>query len=329
MTKFQAFLFAILILFSQPAYAGINGLNDPQLEVTPPTTPADLLALIGCQNYSLIIDDANSVEWIVQNCVGSSYTLQQFWPPTAASLTGLSAINTSALTNDAGFVNAAAAASAAPVQSVNGLTGAVSLSIPAAQVNSDWSAASGLAQILHKPTAVSAFTNDAGYLTSSALTPYLLSATAASTYATQTALSSGLAGKFNTPVGTSSQYLDGTGAPQNFSTPTPTISHPSRSLNTCFSPSASLATSFVYSVDISAGILSLGGGTGTITQYNDSACSTGAQVIANGAVSSVALSGTSSIPLVSAAPAGKYLKITATATGGASAAIDSVTTEKQ
>ena len=44
--------------------------------------------------------------------------------------------------------------------------------IPAAQVNSDWDANSGVAQILHKPTIptvptnVSAFTNDAGYLTS-------------------------------------------------------------------------------------------------------------------------------------------------------------------
>lgn len=37
---------------------------------------------------------------------------------------------TSDLTNDSGFVNAAGAASAAPVQSVNGQTGAVSLTIP-------------------------------------------------------------------------------------------------------------------------------------------------------------------------------------------------------
>ena len=45
--------------------------------------------------------------------------------------------------------------------------------IPAAQVNSDWNAVSGVAQILNKPTIpvvptnVSAFTNDAGYITSS------------------------------------------------------------------------------------------------------------------------------------------------------------------
>ncbi len=48
---------------------------------------------------------------------------------------------------DAGYVNAAGAAAAAPVQSVNGQTGAVSLTIPTV------------------PTNVSAFNNDAGYLT--------------------------------------------------------------------------------------------------------------------------------------------------------------------
>lgn len=37
--------------------------------------------------------------------------------------------------------------------------------IPAAQVNADWNASSGVAQILNKPTNVSSFTNDAGYLT--------------------------------------------------------------------------------------------------------------------------------------------------------------------
>lgn len=39
---------------------------------------------------------------------------------------------TSDLTNDSGFVNAAGAASAAPVQSVNGSTGAVTVSVPSA-----------------------------------------------------------------------------------------------------------------------------------------------------------------------------------------------------
>lgn len=54
---------------------------------------------------------------------------------------------TSDLTNDSGFVDATQAANAAPVKSVNGQTGAVVLTIPTV------------------PTNVSAFTNDAGYLT--------------------------------------------------------------------------------------------------------------------------------------------------------------------
>lgn len=54
---------------------------------------------------------------------------------------------TSQLTNDSGFVDTSGAAAASPVQSVNGQTGAVSLTIPTV------------------PSKVSAFTNDAGYLT--------------------------------------------------------------------------------------------------------------------------------------------------------------------
>jgi hypothetical protein len=71
-------------------------------------------------------------------------------------------------------------------------------------------------------------TNPASYITASALSPYLTSTTAASTYATTTALTSGLAGKFNAPAGTTAQYLRGDGslatlpatAPFNFSQPT-------------------------------------------------------------------------------------------------------------
>lgn len=39
-------------------------------------------------------------------------------------------------------------------------------SIPSNQVNCDWSSVSGISQILNKPSVISAFTNDAGYLTS-------------------------------------------------------------------------------------------------------------------------------------------------------------------
>lgn len=58
----------------------------------------------------------------------------------------------SELTNDTGFVTASQASLSAPVQSVNGQTGNVSLTVPAAQVASDWNATSGVTQILNKPT---------------------------------------------------------------------------------------------------------------------------------------------------------------------------------
>ena len=71
-----------------------------------------------------------------------------------ASLARISQLptETSQLVNNSGFISA----SGAPVQSVNGMTGAVSLTIPAAQVNSDWNASSGVAQILNKPALGSA-----------------------------------------------------------------------------------------------------------------------------------------------------------------------------
>lgn len=56
------------------------------------------------------------------------------------------------LTNDMGFVTASEASLNAPVQSVNGQTGDVSMAIPAAQVASDWNASSGVTHILNKPT---------------------------------------------------------------------------------------------------------------------------------------------------------------------------------
>ena len=65
--------------------------------------------------------------------------------------------------------NSADLATVATSGSYNDLTNKPT--IPAAQVNADWNASSGVAQILNKPTIptvptnVSAFTNDAGYLT--------------------------------------------------------------------------------------------------------------------------------------------------------------------
>lgn len=58
----------------------------------------------------------------------------------------------SQLTNDSGFVTNTQASNAAPVQSVNGQTGNVTIALPPAQVNSDWNSTSGVSQILNKPS---------------------------------------------------------------------------------------------------------------------------------------------------------------------------------
>lgn len=89
---------------------------------------------------------------------------------------------TSDLSNDSGFITSSAltpyvlSASLATVAtsgSYNDLSDKPT--IPASQVNSDWDASSGVAQILNKPsipTDTSDLTNGAGYITSSALSGY-------------------------------------------------------------------------------------------------------------------------------------------------------------
>jgi hypothetical protein len=102
--------------------------------------------------------------------------------------------------------------------------------IPAAQVNSDWNAVSGVAEILNKPTIpvlpatiVEDVTATAPLSSSGGTTPDI-SITQADT-TTDGYLSSGdwntFDGKFDTPTGTASDYLDGTGAP----TPFPTLTN--------------------------------------------------------------------------------------------------------
>jgi len=83
--------------------------------------------------------------------------------------------------------------------------------IPSTQVNSDWSATTGIAQILNKPTTV------AGYGITDAVSQASLT-TSLSGYATTSALTSGLAAKFNTPAGATIQYVRGDGSLATFPT---------------------------------------------------------------------------------------------------------------
>lgn len=81
--------------------------------------------------------------------------------------------------------------------------------IPAAQINSDWSATSGIAQILNKPTTIS------GFGITDAVTQSSLSSSLGS-YATTSALNSGLSTKLNIPTGTILQYIRGDGSLASF-----------------------------------------------------------------------------------------------------------------
>lgn len=111
--------------------------------------------------------------------------------------------------------------------------------IPAAQQQVDWNAASGITSIANKPTSFTpsahtqAFstitatpTNCAGYGITDCVTPSSLTATLAG-YATTGALTSGLSGKFNSPAGSTAQYLRGDGSLATFPTAVSTFSNDS------------------------------------------------------------------------------------------------------
>ncbi len=164
-------------------------------------------------------------------------------------------------------------------------------------VNADWNASSGGAQILNKPTAVSAFTNDASYVSSGAMT-------------------TALAGKFNTPAGTAAQYVRGDGSltARSFSVTTP-------SLNTANQLSTTRDVDVRCAVDISVTSLILAGAQGTATlQYaDDSGFTTNVVSVISGTNSTGGVLNVTNVGTVSLAgmiPAGKYRKITTSTQAG-------------
>ena len=152
-------------------------------------------------------------------------------------------------------------------------------------------------------------TNPAGYITPSALSPYLTSATAASTYATAGALTSGLAGKFNSPTGTTAQYLRGDGTLATFpaipSAPAAIAqAAATRALNTAFQISATRGALVSYSVQmtVTASIANGQDGDLFLEIASDSGFTANVQVIAVAPCSqvytlAVALQGVQKCPL--------------------------------
>lgn len=167
--------------------------------------------------------------------------------------------------------------------------------------------------LINKPTNVSSFTNDSGYLTSSSLSPYLTSSTAASTY-------------FAKPTGTTSQYLRGDGSLATFPTAgTRSFAYPSRSLNSCFQISSAKDADFHYKVDVTGSLSLTSGTTGTVTAtaYTNSGCTTGAQAIADGQsaqsgtlVIGLGINQVNSVSIDGTLPAGEWMKLTTANTVG-------------
>lgn len=154
------------------------------------------------------------------------------------------------------------------------LTGAPS--IPAAQVASDWSASSGVSAILNKPTTLS------GYGISDGVTSASL-ASSLSGYATTSALTTGLAGKFANPSGTTAQYVRGDGTLATL----PTAAAPSqgaatRTLNSAFQISTTRNTLVSYSVQLTVTASLSGGQNGDVILEiaSDSGFTTNVQTIA-------------------------------------------------
>lgn len=306
MKKFLYASLALSLMLSTTAQAAVGVFAQNIAWYSAPSTIANVFSGY-CVTGNLVYDVDAHTYASLQDCDGTPYTLP-VWPVATADVTGL----TTAL--------------------------AGKMAVPTGTL-SDYLAGNGTVQSF--PTNLNAFTNGPAFITSSSLSGYLLNSTAASTY-----LSIGTASStyFPIPTGTTAQYLRGNGTLATFpaiptltsqltndsgfltSLGSRTFNYPSRTKDSCFQVSSTKDADVNYSVNISA-TLTLGGGTGVLTSYTNSGCSTGTQVLAQGAVSSVALLGTSSIPLHAVAKANTWLKVTATATGGGTAAIDSVQAE--
>lgn len=195
--------------------------------------------------------------------------------------------------------------------------GVISATPQAGQVNADWNATSGAAQILNKPVLFSGAYAD---LTGR---PALFSGS----YADLTGKPSLFSGSYldltNRPtfaaVATTGDYNSLINRPtipaaplaRVFSTRTP-------ALNTCYQLSAARDVQVSYSIDVTTTLTLLGGARGSVylRTYADSACATGQQTLTSGSSGlpaalsvAVGLQNFGSVALLATVPAGLWVRI--------------------
>ena len=129
----------------------------------------------------------------------------------------------------------------------------------------------------------------------------------------------GATGPAFTPGGTTSQYVRGDGSLATLPVVAARVfSYTTRSLNTCFQPSATRDVHVTYNAEISASLNVIGGQRGTmfLQTYTDSACTLGVQEImrsTNGNTSGLAVAigniSTGTLNVNGVIPAGLYVKL--------------------
>lgn len=186
--------------------------------------------------------------------------------------------------------------------------------------------------LLSKPTTLAGYGITDAYPLAGNPSSFLTSATAASTYATQSSLTSGLAAKFNTPAGTTAQYVRGDGSLATLPTVASRVfnNSVSRALGTCFQVSATRDASVSYAVDITTSI-TLGGspkGSAYLRYYTDSGCTTGQQTVIGGTNGfpttlsvTVGQQLVGSVPLAGKIPAGVWARLETVIDSGSGATV--------
>lgn len=280
--KKLAALLASLFLLVAPAHAGLIGVSNPTIKYTAPDTANTVIGLFGCEDYSYTVDGDNGIVYLINNCSGT-HQLNQVWPQTLSTVTGLSA----AL---AAKANTSALATVAFTGVYADLTGQPTI-----------------------PTLTSQLTNDAGFITSSSLSPYLTSSLAATTYfpkptgtTAQYLDGTGATRAFPSPVARTFQY------------PSRALNSCFQISNT-----QDADFHYKVDVTTGLSLTSGAQGTVTATSYTNSGCTTGAQVVADGTsaqsgtlIVGLGINQIIDVSLDGTAPAGKWLKLTTANTSG-------------